>query len=131
VTRRPARRRPARPPVFVLAALLAGCASEPATPRLAIEWTPPPVAGVESVADIRIGDDDRPLSIAQLHVNAFMTHPGMAPVAASVEEQGEGRYRVRLRFTMAGDWVLRVQGATPDGRAIDLHADVRGVRAAP
>jgi hypothetical protein len=134
VTRRPApARRPARPAAaLVLAALLPACASPPATgPRLAIQWVPSPAAGLESVADIRLTDADRPLSIARLRVNAFMTHPGMAPVEAVVEEQGGGRYRARVRFTMAGDWVLRVQGTTPDGRAIDLRQDVRSVRPVP
>ena len=134
VTRRPA---PARRPAgtaaaLVLAALLPACASQPAAgPQLAIHFTPSPAAGVESVADIRLIDADRPLPRARLRVEAFMTHPGMAPVEAAVEEQGDGRYRARVRFTMAGDWVLRVQGTTPDGRTIDLLHDVRGVRSVP
>jgi hypothetical protein len=57
-----------------------------------------------------------------------MAHPGMAPVTAAVEEQGRGSYRARVRFTMAGDWVVRVQGTRPDGRPIDLQEDVRRVR---
>jgi hypothetical protein len=134
VTRRPA---PAWRPAgtaatLLLAALLPACASQPAAgPQLAIQFTPSPASGVESVADIRLIDADRPLSSARLRVNAFMTHPGMAPIEAAVEEQGDGRYRARVRFTMAGDWVLRIQGATPDGRTIDLRHDVRGVRSAP
>ena len=134
VTRRPApARRPARTAAaLVLAALLPACGSQPAaSPRLAIDFTSAPVAGAESVADIRLLDADRPLSSARLRVNAFMTHPGMAPVEAAVEEQGHGRYRARVRLTMAGDWVLRIQGTTSDGRAIDLRHDVRGVRSAP
>ena len=134
VTRRPA---PARRPVpagvaLTLAALLSACRSEPAAqPRLSIQWTPAPAAGAESVADIRLRDaGGRPLPHAQLRADAFMTHPGMAPVAAAVDEQGDGAYRARLRFTMAGDWVLRVHGTAPDGRAIDLQEEVRGVRAA-
>jgi len=134
VTRRPA---PARRPVtagaaLALAACLSACGSDPAAqPRLSIQWTPVPAAGVESVADIRLRDAaGRPLAHARLRVLAFMTHPGMAPVAAAVDEQGEGAYRARLRFTMAGDWVVRVQGTAPDGRPIDLQEELRGVRTA-
>jgi hypothetical protein len=135
VTHRPA---PAWRPAWtgaaiVCAAALTACSPEPSTPpRLAIEWAAPPAAGVDSVADIRLLDaSDRPLPRAALRVNAFMNHPGMAPVEAAVHEEGDGRYRARVRFTMAGDWVVRVQGATADGRTIDLHNDVRGVRPAP
>ena len=51
-----------------------------------------------------------------------------APVTAIVDEQGSGRYRARVTFTMAGDWVVRLQGTRADGRAIDLQQDVRSVR---
>jgi hypothetical protein len=111
--------------------LLAACArsAEPA-PRLTIDWTPAPAVGRESVAEIRLTDAaDDPLAGAQLRLDAFMPHPGMVPVTGlAVEEQGSGRYRARVTFTMAGDWIVRVQGARPDGRAIDLQQDVRGVR---
>jgi hypothetical protein len=135
VTHQPA---PARRPAWsraalVCAAALAACSPEPATPlHLAIDWTAPPAAGVESVAEIRLVDAaEQPLSRAALKVHAFMTHPGMAPVEAVVDEQGDGRYRARVRFTMAGDWVVRVQGATADGRPVDLQNEVRGVRPTP
>ena len=45
-----------------------------------------------------------------------------------VEEQGRGRYRARVSFTMAGDWVVRLQGTRADGRRIDVQEDVRRVR---
>ena len=112
--------------------LLAACArSNDAGPRLTIHWTPAPAAGRESVAEIQLTEDgDRPLPGARLRLDAFMTHPGMAPVAAAVDEQGSGRYRARVTFTMAGDWVVRLQGLRPDGRSIDVQEDVRSVRPA-
>jgi hypothetical protein len=119
--------------VLVGAVALTACSPDSATsPRLAIEWMAPPAAGVESVADIQLVDaSGSPLPRAVLRVEAFMTHPGMAPVEALVEEPASGRYRARLRFTMAGDWIVRVQGATAEGHPIDLQNDVRGVRPAP
>ena len=90
---------------------------------------PAPAAGRESVAEIRLIDaGDRPLDGARLRLEAFMTHPGMAPVASTVDEQGSGRYRARVTFTMAGDWVVRLQGTRSDGQRIDLQEDVRSVR---
>jgi hypothetical protein len=133
VTHRPA---PARRPAWTRTALacaaaLTACSPQPAPPRLAIDWAAPPAVGVESVANLRLLDaSDRPVPRAALRVNAFMSHPGMAPVEAAVEEQGDGHYRVRLHFTMAGDWVVRVQGATTDGRSIDVQDAVHGVRPA-
>jgi hypothetical protein len=67
----------------------------------------------------------RPVTGARLRVHAFMSHPGMAPLSAPVEEQGSGRYRARVTFTMAGDWVLRLQGTRADGRGIDVQESVR------
>jgi hypothetical protein len=113
-------------------ALLAACAPpDGAPPHLTLRWVPSPVVGIESVAEIQLNDAmARPVTGARLRLDAFMTHPGMAPVTASVDEQGSGRYQARVRFSMAGDWVVRLQGARADGRAIDLQEPVRGVRSA-
>jgi len=110
--------------------LLASCArSEETPPHLTIGWTPMPIAGRESVAEIQLNEAmARPVTGARLRLEAFMTHPGMAPLSAAVEEQGHGRYRARVRFTMAGDWVVRLQGTRADGRRIDVQDDVRRVR---
>jgi hypothetical protein len=117
--------------VLLCAALLPSCAREqPADSSLSIHWSTAPAAGAESVAELRLRANEAPVDRADLTVHAFMTHPGMAPVAAVVEEQGGGVYRARVRFTMAGDWVLRVQGTSADGRTIDLQGEVRDVRPA-
>ena len=125
----------ARRPLAYLAgsclALLAACTTPDgaAPPHLTIGWTPMPTVGRESVAEIQLNEAmARPVTGARLRLEAFMTHPGMAPVAATVEEQGRGRYRARVRFTMAGDWVVRLQGTRADGRRIEVQEDVRRVR---
>ena len=110
--------------------LLASCArAEETAPHLTIGWTPVPAVGRESVAEIQLNEAmARPVTGARLRLEAFMTHPGMAPVLVPVEEQGRGRYRARVTFTMAGDWVVRLQGTGADGRTIDVQEDVRSVR---
>ena len=110
--------------------LLASCApSEDTSPHVTIGWTPVPAVGRESVAEIQLNEAmARPVTGARLQLEAFMTHPGMAPVSAAVEEQGNGHYRARVSFTMAGDWVVRLQGTRTDGRRIDVQEDVRRVR---
>jgi hypothetical protein len=110
--------------------LLASCARhENVAPHLTIGWTPTPTVGRESVAEIQLNEAmARPVTGARLRLEAFMTHPGMAPVSAAVEEQGNGHYRARVSFTMAGDWVVRLQGTRADGRRIEVQEDVRRVR---
>jgi hypothetical protein len=60
-----------------------------------------------------------------------MTHPGMAPVTADVRETDPGVYEAALRFTMAGDWVLVLDGALADGRRLRRQLAISGVGAAP
>ena len=111
--------------------LLAACGRPTVVPpHLTLHWTPDPAAGRESVAEIQLNDAmARPVTGARLRLEAFMAHPGMAPVAAAVDEQGNGRYRARVRFTMGGDWVVRVVGTRADGGSIEVQEGVRGVRA--
>ena len=95
-------------------------------PHLTLHWTDGPVAGREAVGEIQLNDAmARPVTGARLRLDAFMAHPGMAPLTAAVEEQGSGRYRARVTFTMAGDWILRLQGARADGRRVDVQENVR------
>jgi len=51
----------------------------------------------------------RPVKGTAFRVEAFMTHPSMAPVLETTTPTSDGVYAVRLRFTMAGEWVLSVK----------------------
>ena len=74
----------------------------------------------------------RSVTGARLRLEAFMSHPGMAPVSRRGGRAGPTAGIERASGSrMAGDWVLRLQGTRSDGRAIDLRQDVRGVRSAP
>jgi hypothetical protein len=71
----------------------------------------------------------KPVSGARIQLEGNMTHPGMPPVFAEAKETEPGSYRATLEFTMAGDWVVLVHAALPDGRKVERQFDVKGVRA--
>jgi hypothetical protein len=70
----------------------------------------------------------QPVAGARLRVEGHMTHPGMAPATAALRETAAGTYEAPLTFTMAGDWVLVLEGALDDGRALRRQLSVPGVR---
>lgn len=112
---------------------LGACARQAAVGNeVRIEWSlrpNPPVVGVPTVGEMALHDGERRfVRGATVHVVAHMSHPGMAPVAARVEERHDGVHDVHLQFTMAGDWVVHVTGALPDGRPLDEWLAVPGVR---
>jgi hypothetical protein len=88
-----------------------------------------PTAGDVTIADVSLTDAaHRPLRGARIELQAFMSHPGMAPVVTTAEERGDGVYRGRLQFTMAGPWTVLVRGSLPDGRTVTDRVDVPDVR---
>jgi hypothetical protein len=120
------------PAILAALAALPACAraTDGAPLRVVAEWAQPPTTDTHAIASIRLTADGQPVAGARLTALGFMSHPGMAPVAAVVEEQGGGLYRADFRFTMAGDWAIRVTGSMPDGRPIDQLLDATTVRAA-
>jgi hypothetical protein len=91
----------------------------------------PPGVGRPATVSLKLTDflSSKPVSGARIQLEGNMTHPGMTPVFAEAKEDGPGRYHATLEFTMAGDWVVLVHAALPDGRKIERQFDVKGVRA--
>jgi hypothetical protein len=70
----------------------------------------------------------KPISNAQVALEADMSHPGMQPRFAKATEREPGRYRAQLEFPMAGDWVILLHITLPGGKRVERQFDVRGVR---
>jgi len=89
---------------------------------ISIDWqaTPrDPIVAQEVTADIRIADAaGRDISGATVQIEAFMAHPGMAPIVQTTNETGSGGYRARLRLTMQGTWQLVASARFADGRSV-------------
>jgi predicted hotdog family 3-hydroxylacyl-ACP dehydratase len=85
--------------------------------------------GAATLATLTLRDRARrPVRGATLQIEGFMSHPGMAPLIATVAERSDGVYEADVRFTMAGDWILLVTGRLPDGRKIERRLDVQNAR---
>jgi hypothetical protein len=133
----------ARVAVVLVLACAAGCAPAADSVRgttgdaserdeITLSWSAPAaVVGEPLSAEFRLSDrDHRPVTGGRLRIEAHMLHPGMAPVLVAVDEAGDGLYRARIPFSMAGDWIVMVTGTLPDGRAFTHRVDVANVRPA-
>ena len=120
--------------IVTFGCLAAAACGRPVLPAedVAVEWKVIPSAPIvegEAIAEIRVLDPVRqPLRGARLRLEAHMNHPGMAPIIEPLVEQENGVYRVRLRFSMAGVWVLFVKGELADRRRLDQRAGEMTVR---
>jgi hypothetical protein len=107
-------------------AIAVGCAR--GATDAAIAWTIEPAAPIAgstaTVAFSLTSSDGAPASGARLRLEGHMSHPGMAPVVADAGERGRGAYEARLRFTMAGDWLLVVSGTLADGSRLTKETRV-------
>jgi hypothetical protein len=52
----------------------------------------------------------------------------MSPVFGDAREIEPGRYQARLRFEMAGDWVILLHVILPGGQKLERQFDVPDVR---
>jgi hypothetical protein len=92
---------------------------------VSFEWKmtlAPTIAATPALGEITLRDRARrPVHGARLQVVGLMSHPGMAPIFATVAERSDGVYQVHLQLTMSGDWILLVTGWLPDGRRLISH----------
>jgi hypothetical protein len=118
--------------LFVGALFLLAC-DKPAvfSPALKVsfEARPQPVrVGPVNVAFILADAGGKPVAGAHLQAEADMTHAGMSPVFATVEEKRPGRYESTLKLEMAGDWVILLRGTSPDGTKLERQFELKDVR---
>lgn len=84
----------------------------------------PPPAG-DGQLTFRVSDEnDRPIDSAALKIRADMTHAGMLPIAASTATGEAGVYRIPVRWTMAGEWIIIVEATLGDGRQATRSFDM-------
>jgi hypothetical protein len=116
--------------VCVGLALLHGCRS-PSDPladlALTLEVYPKPPRVGQATVILTLQHAGERVTGAQLRVEGDMLHPGMAPVFADAAEIEPGRYRATIDLSMAGDWIVLVHVALPDGRKRDYQFEIKDV----
>lgn len=115
------------------ATLLATACSRPADSTRTItiehEISPAPARTGPAVVSFRLLDAaGRPVTGAQVAVEADMAHAGMSPVFDDAREIEPGRYQAHLRFEMAGDWVILLHVNLPGGQKLERQINVPAVR---
>ena len=89
----------------------------------------PAVTGAATVVRVAVHTSQgQPLGGATLHLEAHMSHPGMAPLTADLVERALGQYEATIQFSMPGDWVLVVTGMLADGNRITSQLPVAAGR---
>ena len=85
--------------------------------RVLTSPTPPRVGPAELTLEL-LDPAGRGVDHALLQVRGDMIHPGMAPVEGIVGRAVRGQYPVAFEWSMAGDWILSVDGQLQDGRRL-------------
>jgi hypothetical protein len=114
--------------------LLASGCRKPVEPQSAIaieyEISPQPVRVGPVVVTVKLRDAaGEPVPGARVHLEADMSHPGMAPVSGEVREAAPGQYQGSLEFAMPGDWAVLIHVTLRDGRKLERQVSVAGVTA--
>jgi len=85
--------------------------------RVLTSPTPPRVGSAELTLEL-LDPAGLGVDLAVLQVRGDMLHPGMAPVDGIVGQAVNGHYPVAFEWSMAGDWILTVDGQLQDGRRL-------------
>lgn len=127
---RPGAWRPPRPTLgtggLLILATLAGCRGDgpghPTTLEVQLSVAPtPPVTGPARLVFSVQDPEGQPSENLSIRVEGMMSHPGMLPVVAQAQAEGEGHYVIpAFRFPMGGDWILLIRVRLPDGSQ-ELH----------
>lgn len=119
--------------ILVVAGALGAC--RPAQP-ISVSWSVDErtaTAGADAIVTVEIGSSlgGATATKATLSLEGHMTHPGMAPVVASMMEVAPGRYQAPLPLAMAGEWILVLTGTLADGSRVQAehHVEVTGATA--
>ena len=111
--------------------LATGCRKAGESPTVKMTYTvapQPPRVGL-AIITVNLSDEaGNPLKGTRITLEGDMTHAGMTPVFAEAAETGPGRYRGRLEFTMAGDWVVLMHMTLAGGQTLERQVDMKGVR---
>lgn len=93
--------------------------------NVALDFKPaPPQVGTAEVAATLTDSSGNPISCGELELEGNMNHAGMKPVFTTLKEVDPGHYAGTLKFTMAGDWFILVNGQLPGGGTIEEKIDV-------
>ncbi len=90
-----------------------------------------PQVGAAEVSVLLSDSDGGPIQDAVVELKGDMTHPGMTPVLAEAVELADGLYVASMEWSMAGDWILTLQGQLPDGRTLVRQYAITVQGAAP
>jgi hypothetical protein len=114
-----------------LVMLLSGCGKRASEDSVVLQYRispQPPRVGPATVSIDLVNTSKAPVAGAHLKLEAYMNHPGMAPILGDLTETSQGRYDGHLNFTMAGDWTIVVRGVAADGIRIEKEVKVPDVR---
>jgi hypothetical protein len=114
--------------------LQAGCSQPATSSSLAFvtiehEISPEPIRVGSATILLKLSDArGKPVTGANIAIEADMSNAGMSPGFAEAKEVEAGRYKAPLRFQMAGDWVILLHVTLSGGKTLERQIDVRGVR---
>lgn len=88
----------------------------------------PPTVGATTI-DLQLLDaKGQAVSGAHVETEGNMSHAGMSPVSGVAREIENGKYRVTLPLTMAGDWIILVNATLANGEHVQHQIELNGVR---